>query len=580
MDNILKSPSSGQTAKTSDTTNSYLDKNNYLGEFSTDAERQVARANLGVPATDSVYSVEDADIAIKKVVKDAIQSHLVSEDPHQVLPEVEERLKGVVKSDGSVPFTRPQLGVDPILDYHLATKRYILDVLEKHLNEDDPHEVVDTIMEKLQNYVTFSQVYLKRDLYNRNEVLNLLAPLLRNDGSVILKAPLVGVDPQIDAHLATKKYVDKKAMDHVLEVDPHGFISILNQRLAQYQKKGEVFSKGETYSRKQIDNTILELVKQSVQVAMEEHLKEHDPHNTISEVSTFSSPVSVDTSQLVTIQQLREATSSITPSVIYDGEGCVWITSGPVEKTVGYVEEGTTLADQLTLQEIMDLIFYGKEIEVESPAYAYAGTTVDVTMKIHGNSAFTHAELYQNGVLIGTYSPDDFTNNTLTVQSNPITEDTVFTFTVYYENGTELTAESTTLISYGIFVGLLPKFWSASLISYDYLLELVNDDPTNNIMIGDKGADLEEITFTYNFENPQSDPKHIFVALPKAYPDLISVQTPNGLLAVGDSQENFEKVVNPLIVPGFNGNPVDFKIYVFKNTTISLINYEVTFKFG
>lgn len=42
--------------------------------------------------------------------------------------------------------------------------------------------------------------------------------------------------------------------------------------------------------------------------------------------------------------------------------GCEgWKTSGPVQTTVGFVEDNTQLPDHLTCQEIFDLIFMEKE---------------------------------------------------------------------------------------------------------------------------------------------------------------------------------------------------------------------------
>ena len=37
-------------------TPNYLQKDNYLGEFETTAEKEIARANLGVPSLDEVYN--------------------------------------------------------------------------------------------------------------------------------------------------------------------------------------------------------------------------------------------------------------------------------------------------------------------------------------------------------------------------------------------------------------------------------------------------------------------------------------------------------------------------------------------
>jgi hypothetical protein len=71
---------------------------------------------------------------------------------------------------------------------------------------------------------------------------------------------------------------------HLVDVDPHGFISTLNKRLANYYKKSETYSKAETYSRIQIDTIIRSLVMDAAREAIEEHINQFDPHNTLSEI--------------------------------------------------------------------------------------------------------------------------------------------------------------------------------------------------------------------------------------------------------------------------------------------------------
>jgi len=54
-------------------------------------------------------------------------------------------IDGVIKNDGSVPFTNPQEGVDPVQDFHLATKRFVENVLKEHLGKTDPHRIIPEI---------------------------------------------------------------------------------------------------------------------------------------------------------------------------------------------------------------------------------------------------------------------------------------------------------------------------------------------------------------------------------------------------------------------------------------------------
>lgn len=594
MADILK-PTSGQTPITTSENNS-LQKDNYLGEFATKFEKELVRGNLEVPSADSVYDKESTQNEIQGKVRDAMQSHLSVDDPHGILPQVDNALQQVIRTDGSTPFVKPQQGVDPVFDYHLTTKRFVNNLIEKHLAESDPHNIMEEVISELKNYVLYSQVYLKPDLYTKGDIQTMLTKYVKEDGSTAFKRPVLGIDPTVDSHLSTKKYVDRTIQGHLVEVDPHGFLTTLNKRLAQYSKRSDTYSKQETYSRQQIDDIIIGLVQEATQAALEDHINQYDPHNILDTIQNklmkrdgsvpFTQPqAGVEATQanhLVTLRQLQEATSNI--QTFATADCCTWITSGPVEKTVGYVEEGTSLSEVLTLQEIMDLIFYGKDVTVESPDYAYPGTTVDVTICVRGGGEpFTEVKLYQNGVLIGTYYPEDFGGGAcITVPSQPIIEDTTFHVDVEYENVPTKSAESTTLISYGIFIGLLPKFYDASRIQYDYLLELVKLDPVNNKLIGDKGSDLSVETMEYNFSSP-GDPRHIFVAEPQAYPQLKLMETPTQAYPVSwrnpVNQTSFDIIETNLTVPGATNNPIAYNIYVFRQANTVLEQLPVTFNF-
>lgn len=71
---------------------------------------------------------------------------------------------------------------------------------------------------------------------------------------------------------------------HLVDVDPHGFISILNKRLASYAKANNVYDKTQTYSRVQVDSIIRSLVSEAAKEAIIDHLNEFDPHNILAEV--------------------------------------------------------------------------------------------------------------------------------------------------------------------------------------------------------------------------------------------------------------------------------------------------------
>lgn len=262
----------------------YLEKDNYLSEFQTDGEKAVARENLDVYSKDSVYNKTESDILLDKTIKEAFDKYLNMEDPHGILPTVEEMIEGMVKSDGTTPFLMPQRGVDPVQDYHLATKRFVTKLLKEHIDSEDPHRILPEVEDILEQYVKQSQVYFKDQLYTKNEIDQRNNQYIKGDGTTPFTRPQVGADPQIDSHLSTKRYVDQIMYKHLVDVDPHGFISILNKRLASYAKANNVYDKTQTYSRVQVDSIIRSLVSEAAKEAIIDHLNEFDPHNILAEV--------------------------------------------------------------------------------------------------------------------------------------------------------------------------------------------------------------------------------------------------------------------------------------------------------
>ena len=555
----------------------YLKKDYYLGEFESEEEKALARENLGVYSKENTYSKQESDISNKNAIKEAFTQHMSEEDPHGILPMVKPLLENMVKDDGSTPFKSPQIGVDPISDFHLVTKRFVNKLLNSHLLEEDPHKTLDKVQDILTSYVKLSQVYLKNQVYNTSEIDQKLTQFLRKDGSTPFNKPQMGVDPSLDGHLSTKRYVDQTMWNHLSDIDPHGFMSALNKRLAAYYKKSETYSRAETYSRTQIDAIIRTLVQDAANEAIQEHINQYDPHNTLAEVkkqgyvkqdgsTPFKVPQKgvegVEENDLVTLSQL----SSVKDQV-------VWNTSGPVQTTVGFVEDNSELPSQMSFQEIMDAIFYGKVIDVVSDPTALIGQEVDVKMTIRGTALISYAELYQGEELIGVFQKEDFAEDSLTVKSRPIYKDTIFTFKVYFNN-TTMECQSTTRVSYGVFVGLLPQWYSGSNITYNYLEELAQEDSSNNkFYSGFVGNTLEEIKHKYNFVSP-GNPKHLFLVVPKDYPDLRQMTTSTQQFTT----EAFDIIDTiPLRIPGLQED-VLYKVYIYKQVLVTL-DLEVTFKF-
>lgn len=561
----------------------YFAVDNYFSELETDSEKGIARENLGVYGKSDVYTQVEVDNNINSVVGNSMKSHLAMDDPHQILPKVDDLIKDYVKQDGTTPFTAPQSGVEPLLGKHLTTKTFVISLLETHIKKTDPHNVMDLVKEELKQYVLSSNVYGKSEVYTKNDVDKLIKNFVRTDGTTPFTAPQSGVTPKIDQHLTTKRYVDNVMFTHEVSVDPHGFLTILNQRLSNYYKTTETYSKSETYSRAQIDQVINTLVCDAANYMIREHVNQFDPHNILKEVykehyikRDGSVPFTaiqkgvegIEDNDLATVGQLDRIKTELESQI--EVKQPIWVTSGPVQTTVGFIEDENPIPAQLTFQEVMDAIFYGTNVEVSSDKVVSIGMPATVNMTIRGNALIEKAELYQNGDLIGTYSREDFLDWTVSVKSNPILVNTTFTFEVTYINGTKQTATSITNVSYGIFVGVVPKSCHPGDLTYDNMLYLAQEDPENNVFYS-YGADVTTIIHKFNFVST-NEPKKITIAIPAEYNQLDYMHT----LSQHFDTDAFLIETIPIIVPGLS-EPVLFTYYMY-NESLVAFNSEVIFK--
>lgn len=563
----------------------YLEKNNYLSEYETEGEKSVVRENLNVYAKDLVYTRQESDIKLDESIQKAFDKYLNIDDPHGILPIVRGMIEGFIKDNGSTPFTAPQQGVDPIQDFHLATKRFVTKILRDHISDNDPHHILPEVEDLLEQYVKQADVYFKSDLYTKNEVDSQSNQYLRKDGTTPFTKAQIGVDPQIDSHLATKRYVDKVIYNHLVDIDPHGFTTILNRRLSAYAKVANVYDKTETYSRVQLDSIIRSLVSDAAKEAILDHVNEFDPHNILAEVRKlkfvkqdgsvpFKSPQkgvdAVDPQDLVTLTQLNSLKSSLETSI--NNKECEWITSGPAQVAVGNVAENQEFPSTMTLQEIMDAIFYGEGITLTVPEYTNITESCQIQACINGSLGMVeYAEIFQNGKLIASLTKEDFENRCVVINSEPIVSDTEITFRVTYVNGAVHEDTKVTKCSIPIFIGTLPKWKFANTVTYAYLQELCQEDNINN-MFYSKGDDVQEITHQYDFSGREL--KHLFVVVPEKYPDLYQMRIPSQQFDL-DAFDVIDLI--PLQIPNVPKDVI-YKMYVYRQA-ISSANQETTFKF-
>lgn len=567
-------------------TNQYLERDKFLSEYETEGEKAVVRENLDVYAKESVYTRQESDIKLDESIKKAFEKYLNEEDPHGILPIVRQMIEGFVKKDGSTPFTAPQEGADPVQDFHLATKRFVTKILRDHINTDDPHRILPQVEDMLEQYVKQADVYFKSQLYTKNEIDSQSGKYIKKDGSTPFTKAQVGADPQIDSHLATKRYVDKVIYSHLVDVDPHGFVALLNKRLASYAKTNNVYDKSQTYSRVQIDSIIRGLVNDAAREAIIDHLNEFDPHNILAEVRKeryvkqdgtipFRAPQkgvdAIDPQDLVTYQQLRSLEANLDNKIAT--KECQWITSGPSEVEVGNVTMDQEFPLTMSMQEILDAIFYGKGISLIVPSYNNIATRCPVTVCIHGSLGMVeYAELFQDGKLIFSFTKEDFEETRcVKVDSEIMYADTEFTFKVTYINRAIHEETKTVKCSIPIFIGLLPKWKFGNTVTFQYLQELAIEDTINNKFYS-VGDDVQEILHKYDFQDKNL--KHLFAVVPISYPDLEQMRIPSQQFGV----EAFDIIdMIPLQIPTVPKDII-YKIYIYRQA-LSSANQETIFKF-
>lgn len=576
-----------ETPVTSPPQEDCLIKDNFLSEYETEEEKSVVRENLNVPSKDSVYSRQDVDTQVSEKIRATIQEYLNMEDPHGILPTVAEMIADMVKSDGSTPFTAPQTGVDPQTAQHLTTKNYVDKLVREHVNADDPHNILPEVAILLEKYVRITDVYVKSQLYTKQDIDNQAKDYIRKDGSTPFTKAQIGADPQIDSHLATKRYVDKSLYNHQVDVDPHGFLTILNQRLASYAKKKDVYDKTQTYSRTQIDSIIHNLVNETIDASLQSFM---DTVNDKFEYIRLQKYVKQDGSvpfrgpqagvdaveeeHLTTLRQLNQAVEDLEQNLTeqIQAKECLWKTSGPVESTVGHIDDNTPVPATMSLQEVLDAIFYGKGISISAPDYVTINNKVPITLCVHGSTGLINvAELYQDGKLIISFVKEDFENGCVTVDSLPIIEDTEFTFKVTYTNEAVHEESITVKAALPIFVGLLPKWKFGNMITWNYLEELASEEPNNNQFINSSN-NLNQISINYSFQDAKL--RHPFIVVPVSYPDLDNMSTTPQRFGI-DAFDVIDMI--PLQVPGIEKDII-FKIYIYRQA-LSSLNQEVTFNF-
>lgn len=244
-----------------------------------------------------------------------------------------------------------------------------------------------------------------------------------------------------------------------------------------------------------------------------------------------------------------------------------WYTSGPIETTVGFLEDGTILPSEISLQDIMNRIFYTSEFVIDVPESVLVNESIEVGIKIrHRIGDISTVKLYQNGILLKEFTYNFLEQDTILIMSNPITEDTEFKLEVVYDDKMEeYTKVVKCKLPAPIFIGCVPVS-TLSIPSFEYFEDLVDLDPINNKLIQD--IQTNKIKTKYNFID--SEYRFLLIALPQGYPDL------EAMITVGQrfGEDSFDQLNEIYTV---NGYSVNYKIYKYKQP-LSSLNQTIIFK--
>lgn len=544
----------------------YLTIEGSLKEIADSGKQALARNNLEVYSKLEVNDIRNR--IVSQADSDREQTKAITNELSQNLENIQQTQDEFVKRDGSTPFESIQEGITPSDNAQnaLVTVKYILKKLKSYSTTSDANKTLEDKLAILDNYALLSDVYKKSNTYCKAQINNLLESYVKADGTTPFKYPQEGQYPKLRAHLSTKGYVDDTIKQHKNELDPHNFQAILNQKLSNYYKKSETYTKAQTYSRLQLDQIIDQLVSDACKNLIEEHINTTQ-HLTSQDIQRIIKQYSVN--NLVTKEDLNE--SLLETKQELSDVNPIWKTSGPVLTTVGFVEDNTELPSEMTMQEILDSIFYGAKISIDVTDGVQIGEKVDVTVCIHGGVRTDSITLYQGDEILEQFTDVDFAEGCVTVESNPITEDTVFKFVVLYTNGLEQKVEATVKAIAPTFIGLLPKWKFGNTITFEYLQELSNEDKVNNKFYN-VGDNIESIIHQYNFTDKQL--KHLFIVVPEKYPNLEQMRIPSQQFGV----EAFD-VINmiPLQVPNAPKDII-YKMYIYRQA-LSSANQETIFKF-
>lgn len=559
----------------------YFAVTEHFSELETESDKTAARYNLQVLSEKETENkidqkIEESITPIQKSIKN-IQNDLTT-----VTDNIDEKFSEYRKLENNT-FDKPISGLYNVTssspNHIIVNKDYVDQKINSVVNENN-EEWEKELKQFAVKCASVEKV---------NEITKVINEIIQDVKRNLVKSNVENtfIRPQYytgsvtnDSTLTNKSYVDNKVKSSVSssqnEIESN-LRSYLIKTLSQYVKSKDVYSKLNTYSKWEIDEIIdskieaivnLELssYQQQIQDQLDKLYKADKQFVKFDGSTPFIKPQkgvdAEEDNEFVTLRQLDNLKEVNNDSVR-------WKTSGPVMSTVGFVEEGSDVPTYLTLQQIMDAIFYGKLIEIKVPSNIVISTSCPIILCIHRDlDNVIGIELYANGTLIRQFNKEEFEEGCVTIDSDILNEDTEFLFRVIYNNG--VTSDDKALVKCDLpaFVGTFPYFKAAADVNYDYLIERSQEDKSSNLVSVDR--DVSVITNLFDFEDAKL--RKIVVALPLSYPDLQFMSTSSQNF----SSEAFEFIeAIPFRIAGMD---IYYKIYVYKQK-LSKLNQNVTFNF-
>lgn len=521
---------------------------NALHEIQELGLQKSARLHLGVPST---QDLEDVKQELIDTVNSLQESNKETYNNQQnTISEIQEQLDKYATLDGDFSFdATPKVG-----DESLVTEKTVDKKLESYAKSNKVDSKIKEALQVLSQYVQSSDVYTKSQTYAARTIDNMLTDYLRKE--------------DLDSYnLASVGKVNSTMRAHNAELDPHGLNAKLSNALKSYYKKSDVYTKAQTYSRIQLDEIINKLVAEACDGIVDKH------NNNIQHL---------DSQDVITIVKNYANTNLVNPIALHDAieeveHECkcnkpIWKTSGPVLTTVGFVEDNTELPPELTLQQILDRIFYGPRISLSADETVGPEEMVDVTMCVHISVPVKSIILYMNGQPIDYFELEEFDEGCITRQYGPITEETEFTFVVDQGDweGAVLSESVTVGVQYPMFVGIIPKMKAESTLTLKYLKTLVKADGFNNEWLNEL-----PIVHKYKFRDPNF--QKLIVGIPTSMNKELDSMT-NSIQTFTSEAFNFHRIELTYIFKNQQVHTEYYDFYIY-NQPLSSLNSEVTFNF-